>query len=233
MEMIFLIILEMNYFFILLGAALYALTFNGFFAANSVAFGGVTGLAQLVNAFVPALPVGTLVFLFNVPLFLLGWKFLGGHLLVSSLVSTALSSAFIDIMAALHTVRPMGDPLLACIFGGLLMGLSLGLVFQQGATTGGTDLMARLLKLKLAWLPMGKLLMGIDLAVILAVAAVFGGIGSIPGAVVGGFIIGICENIIRGLGYSTFSDAFTFALLIVVLFVKPTGLFGEKLEEKV
>lgn len=65
------------------------------------------------------------------------------------------------------------------------------------------------------------------------VAAVFGGIGSIPGAVVGGFIIGICENIIRGLGYSTFSDAFTFALLILVLCVKPTGLFGEKLEEKV
>jgi len=65
------------------------------------------------------------------------------------------------------------------------------------------------------------------------VAAVFGGIGSIPGAVVGGFIIGICENIIRGLGYSTFSDAFTFALLIVVLCVKPTGLFGEKMEEKV
>ncbi len=65
------------------------------------------------------------------------------------------------------------------------------------------------------------------------VAAVFGGIGSIPGAVVGAFLIGICENIIRGLGYSTFSDAFTFALLIIVLCVKPTGLFGEKLEEKV
>lgn len=65
------------------------------------------------------------------------------------------------------------------------------------------------------------------------VAAVFGGIGSIPGAVLGGFVIGICENIIRGLGYSTFSDAFTFALLIVVLCVKPTGLFGEKMEEKV
>lgn len=65
------------------------------------------------------------------------------------------------------------------------------------------------------------------------VAAVFGGIGSIPGAVIGGFVIGICENIIRSLGYSTFSDAFTFALLIVVLCLKPTGLFGEKLEEKV
>ena len=64
-------------------------------------------------------------------------------------------------------------------------------------------------------------------------AAVFGGIGSIPGAVVGAFIIGLCEEIIKGLGYTTFSDAFTFALLIVVLCVKPTGLFGEKVTDKV
>ena len=65
------------------------------------------------------------------------------------------------------------------------------------------------------------------------VAAVFGGIGSIPGAVVGAFIIGLCEEVIKGLGYTTFSDAFTFALLIVVLCVKPTGLFGEKITDKV
>ena len=65
------------------------------------------------------------------------------------------------------------------------------------------------------------------------VAAVFGGIGSIPGAVVGAFIIGLCEEVIKGLGYTTFSDAFTFALLIVILCVKPTGLFGEKVTDKV
>ena len=65
------------------------------------------------------------------------------------------------------------------------------------------------------------------------VAAVFGGIGSIPGAVIGAFIIGICENIIKGMGWTTFSDAFTFALLIVILLVKPTGLFGEKATDKV
>lgn len=65
------------------------------------------------------------------------------------------------------------------------------------------------------------------------VAAVFGGIGSIPGAVVGAFLIGLCEEIIKGLGYTTFSDAFTFVLLIVVLCVKPTGLFGEKVTDKV
>ena len=65
------------------------------------------------------------------------------------------------------------------------------------------------------------------------VAAVFGGIGSIPGAVIGAFIIGIAENIIKGLGWTTFSDAFTFALLIVILLVRPTGLFGEKATDKV
>ena len=79
------------------------------------------------------------------------------------------------------------------------------------------------------------------------VAAVFGGIGSIPGAVIGAFIIGICESLIKGLdtilltrgvimdqvGFATFSDAFTFVLLIIILVFKPTGLFGEKSTDKV
>ena len=65
------------------------------------------------------------------------------------------------------------------------------------------------------------------------VAAVFGGIGSIPGAVICAFILGICENLIKGAGWTAFSDAFTFVLLIVVLMVKPTGIFGEKTTEKV
>ena len=68
------------------------------------------------------------------------------------------------------------------------------------------------------------------------VAAVFGGIGSIPGAVIGAFLIGICENIVKALpfeGATTFVDAFTFALLIIILVFKPTGLFGEKATDKV
>jgi len=65
------------------------------------------------------------------------------------------------------------------------------------------------------------------------VAAVFGGIGSIPGAMIGALIIGICENLIKAAGWTAFSDAFTFALLIVVLLFRPTGLFGEKTTEKV
>ena len=65
------------------------------------------------------------------------------------------------------------------------------------------------------------------------VAAVLGGIGSIPGAVIGGFLIGIVETLMVAFGYSTFSDAFTFLLLIIILLVRPTGLFGEAATDKV
>lgn len=65
------------------------------------------------------------------------------------------------------------------------------------------------------------------------VAAVFGGIGSVPGAVIGAFLIGICENVIKGTPFSVFSDAVTFAVLIMILVIKPTGLFGEKVTDKV
>ena len=157
---------------ITLASAIYALGFVWCYAPNGIAFGGITGVAQIVNFLIPAFPIGVTVIVLNVPLFILGWKFIGGRLLVSSLYAMAVSSVFIDVLTPLRDWKPM-EPMLACIFGGLLMGLSLGLVFQQGATTGGTDLIARLLKLKLKWLPMGKLLMGIDLAVILMVSATF------------------------------------------------------------
>ena len=157
---------------ITLASAAYALAFVWCYGPNGIAFGGVTGVAQIINFLVPALPIGVTVIALNVPLFLLGWKLIGGRLLVSSLYAMFVSSVFIDILTPLRDWKPM-EPLLGCIFGGLLLGLSLGLVFQQGATTGGTDLLARLLKLKLAWLPMGKLLMGIDLAVIVLVSVVF------------------------------------------------------------
>ena len=154
-------------------SAIYALGFVWCYVPNGIAFGGLTGVAQIINRLIPAFPIGATVIVLNIPLFILGWKLIGGRLLVSSLYAMFLSSVFIDLLTPLYD-WPVMEPLLGCIFGGLLVGLSLGLVFRQDATTGGTDLLARLLKLKLAWLPMGKLLMGIDLAVILAAAAVFG-----------------------------------------------------------
>ena len=165
------------YLWITLASAVYAVGFNWCYVPNQIGFGGITGVGQIVNHLLPWAPIGTVVILLNIPLFLLGWKLLGGHLLVSSLFAMVVSSLMIDLLTALYTFQPM-EPLLACIFGGVLMGASLGVVFLQGATTGGTDLIARLLKLKMAWLPMGKLLMVIDLVVILAVAAAFGNVDS-------------------------------------------------------
>ena len=182
---------------ITLASACYALGFVWCYAPNGIAFGGITGVAQIINYLIPVLPIGVTVILLNIPLFLLGWRLIGGHLLVSSLYAMFISSVFIDVLTPLHDWQPM-DPMLACIFGGVLMGLSLGLVFQQGATTGGTDLIARLLKLKLSWLPMGRLLMGIDLAVILAVAAVF---GTLKAAMYGLLALYICSIVMDGVLY--------------------------------
>ena len=160
------------YLWIALASAIYALGFCWCYEPNQIGFGGITGVGQIINHFLPWAPIGVVVIILNVPLFLLGWKFIGGRLLVTSLFAMAVSSIFIALIAAVHTFQPM-EPLLGCIFGGVLMGGSLGIVFLQGATTGGTDLIARLMKLKLAWLPMGKLLLIIDLLVIVAVAVSF------------------------------------------------------------
>ena len=158
---------------IALGAVIYALAFDWFVAPNQIAMGGVTGLAQIVNALVPVLPVGVLSILVNVPLFLAGWRLLGGRLLVSSLYAMAVSSLAIDVIAWIHTFPPM-DPILATLYGGAGMGMGLGLVFSQGATTGGTDIIGKLLKLKFPWLPIGKLVMIPDMVVVILAAVVFG-----------------------------------------------------------
>ena len=162
-----------TYAIITLGSVIYALSFDWFVAPNRFAMGGVTGLAQILHYLFPALTVGAASALMNVPLFLIGWKKIGGHLLVSSLYAMVVSNAAIDGLNLLFDFQPM-DPILAAIFGGGVMGVGLGLVFAQGATTGGTDIVAKLLKLKWPWLPIGKLVVVPDTAVMLLVALTFG-----------------------------------------------------------
>ena len=130
-----------SYGIITVGSVIFALSFDWFFAANAVGMGGITGLAQVLNVLFPALSVGIGTILLNVPLFLAGWKFIGFHLLASSLFSMTVSSLAMDGIALLYTFSPM-DPMLASICGGAMMGAGLGIVFSQGATTGGTDIVA-------------------------------------------------------------------------------------------
>ena len=188
-----------SYFMITLASAIYAVGFNWFYVPNDIAFGGITGVGQIINAILPWAPIGTVVIILNIPLFILGWLLLGGHLLLSSLYAMAVSSVFIDIVNSIWTFEPM-DSMLACVFGGVLMGASLGMVFQQGATTGGTDLIARLLKLKITWLPMGKLLIATDMVVIVASAIAFGSVYSALYGVVALYIAGIVmDRMLYGL----------------------------------
>ena len=188
-----------SYFMITLASAIYAVGFNWFYVPNDIAFGGITGVGQIINAILPWAPIGTVVIILNIPLFILGWRLLGGHLLLSSLYAMAVSSVFIDIVNSIWTFEAM-DSMLACVFGGVFMGASLGMVFQQGATTGGTDLIARLLKLKITWLPMGKLLIATDMVVIVASAIAFGSVYSALYGVVALYIAGIVmDRMLYGL----------------------------------
>ena len=191
--------LLISYFWITVGSLVYALGFDWCYAPNAIGFGGITGLAQIINAVLPWAPIGTVVIVLNIPLFFLGWRLLGGHLLLSSLYAMFISSVFVDVIAALVPFQPM-DPMLATIFGGILVGLSLGIILLQGATTGGTDLLARLLKLRFAWLPMGKLLMVVDLAVIVAEAAAFRNLSSALYGVVSLYIFtAVMDMVLYGL----------------------------------
>lgn len=161
-----------DYGLITLSSLIYALSFNWFFQPNHIAFGGLTGIAQILNRIWPVLPVGVMVIVMNVPLFVAGVRKMGMGLLLASLYCMATSSIFVDIMAAVYTFSPM-EPLLASLYGGLTLGFSLGLMLMANATGGGTELLARLLKYRLPGLSMGRLCLVIDLVVIVAYAAVF------------------------------------------------------------
>ena len=162
-----------DYFVIAVLCIPYAAAINWFLDANGIACGGFTGIAQMLHALVPALPIGGLVLAFNLPLFVLGWRIFGWGFVARSLWAVVLSSLAIDALAGVHTLQPI-DPLLACAYGGALLGAALGLMLRFDATTGGTELGARLLKLRFAGISIGRMCLLLDLAVIGLCALVFG-----------------------------------------------------------
>ena len=161
-----------RYGIITAACALYAVGFTWCFDPNHISVGGFTGIAQIINHYLPQLPIGTLALVMNIPLFILGWKKIGKALLFSSLYATAVSSVMIDALAAVHTFQPM-DPILACLYGGAICGVAFGVMLRQGATTGGTELAARLLKLKFESISIGTLCLMIDVLVTFGYALIF------------------------------------------------------------
>ncbi len=154
-----------------LGTLMYSASVVCFIQPMQFVPGGLTTLAIMVNHFLPFLPVGMLVFLLNVPLFIASWKAFGFRFIAKTLGCSVMLSVFIDVLTPLAEKYPFllysGDEkLLAAIFGGIIMGVGLGIVFLRGATTGGTDIIGRLLRLKFPHVSVGKLVMVSDLVVI-------------------------------------------------------------------
>ena len=153
------------------GAAVYAAGFQFFMYPNAIVTGGVTGVAMIIN-YLASLPVGALTLAFNVPLFLFSWKKFGLRFILMSLLGTVLLSVFVDLFALLD-VFVTHEPLLGAIYGGLIHGLGLGLVYRAGATTGGVDIVAKFLRLKYPYINFSTFILGLDAAVILAFALIF------------------------------------------------------------
>lgn len=159
-----------EYVMITIAAVVYAVSISLFLDPNNIAPGGITGVAILLNRFIP-IPVGTLNLLLNIPIVLLGlWKF-GFRFICSTLYALGMVTVFTNYMARFG---PMTDDLLiASVIGGGLLAISLAMVFKAGATTGGSDIIVKILRLKWPHVKTGVLFLGFDFLVTLASWLVF------------------------------------------------------------
>lgn len=160
----------LDYLVMTVAAFLYSAAIGLFLDPNSLAPGGVSGVSILLNRML-RVPTGTWIFLLNIPILSVGaWKF-GWRFILSTLYCTALTSVFINFLSSAGAVTE--DPLLAAVAGGALMAVSLGLIFKAGATSGGTDIIIKLLRLKFPHLKTGSLFLILDAVVVTASGLVF------------------------------------------------------------
>lgn len=157
-------------FVLILGSFIMAISINMFLLPNKIAPGGVAGIATVIF-YLYRFPVGISMLLLNIPLFILGIAYLGGIFGIRTFFATIMLSVAVDITAFVPVITR--EPLLASIFGGVLMGVGLGLIFRVESTTGGSDLAAKIAHRFIPAFSIGQILLAIDFAVIVFVAAVF------------------------------------------------------------
>lgn len=155
----------------LVGSALFALGFDLFLEPHEMSAGGISGLAMIVVHVLKIGSVGTLSILINLPLFLIGGMKIGKRFFWGSLLGMLSSSIMLDLFTLIPI--PETEPFLAVIYGSALSGLGLGMVFTAGTSTGGSDIVVRLLKLKYRNVPIGQISMMFDLAVVVLTGIVF------------------------------------------------------------
>ncbi len=161
-----------KYFYITVGSLVYAASVSLFADPNELAPGGVSGIAIILNHVFGFLSVGMLILMINIPIMILGMIKFGFRFLISTTYTVVVSSLFMDLMtkyigAATH------DMFLASVMGGILMAIGIGMIFRAGATTGGTDIIVKLIHSKYRYMKTGNLFFAIDVIIITVSGFVF------------------------------------------------------------
>jgi len=190
-----------------LGSFMYSAAVSLFVTPLKFAAGGVTGLGILVNYLAPFITTGTFVFAANIPLFFLAWRKFGFRFIARTVFSTALVSVFIDLLSYFGAEYDWffdgEEKLVGAIFGGIIAGAGLGVVFLGGATTGGLDILARLLKLKFPHFSVGRLILMCDFVVVLLSGIVYKSVESVLYSIIIVFLSSLAvDYVVAGRSHS-------------------------------
>lgn len=186
---------------LMIGGVVFALGFNLFLEPNGLNAGGISGLAMVIVHLLGFGSVGAITTLANLPLFLIGGKKLGKEFFWGSLIGMITLSAAIDLLAFLPV--PETEPLLATLYGGLLCGGGLGVVFVSGASTGGSDIIVRLLKMRYQNVPIGMINICFDSVVAILTGLVFWDISRTLYSGVAIFVVGkVIDLVVYSFDYS-------------------------------
>lgn len=210
----------------IVGSFVFGAGYSIFLGPNGLNAGGISGLSAVIvellnpDGAIPFLKVGTLTILINLPLFAIGGMKIGKKFFFGSLLGMGLSSIVMD---NIHFTVQM-EPLLASIYGGMVVGFGVGLVFFTGTSTGGADIVVRLVKLKAKNTNVGQIAMTFDVFVVLLTGLVFGNITNALYTGVSVFLSGkVMDAVVYGFDYSKT------ALIITSEYETLPGLIGEKL----
>ena len=206
-----------------IGCALFALGFDMFLIPGGMNAGGLSGLAMVFVHLTGFASVGLLTALLNIPLFILAGLKIGKKFFLGSLLGMALSSVLIDLLALLPV--PEVEPLIAAIYGGVICGVGLAFVFIAGVSTGGSDIIVRLLKMKYRHVPIGVICMCFDAFVAILTGIVFKDVNS---ALYTGIAIFVSGKIIDAVVYSL--DFSNVALIITEHYEQVSQAISDKLE---
>lgn len=188
--------LWVDLFFDIIGCFIYGVGVQSLSAPNNLPPGGVTGISVIIN-YLTGLRISALSFLINIPLLVLAWFFLGKRFTLKTMKTVVILTLSLELCA--RFIPPYsGELILIAIFAGVLQGVGLGLVFMRGSTTGGIDIISKLIQLKYTHFPIGKLILFFDGVVLVVTAFVYKNIGTAMYALILAFA---CSRTIDGIVY--------------------------------